>query len=114
MKAIVWISVRSAVALLDTYFFGSTTAEMACPAVKLLAEQLGLLFPNLLLPEQFGQTLDTRRQMTAVCAERQVELFRGSFLRGRGVEVGTVEGTEQFLIPRMNAQSLCCIFYFGL
>jgi hypothetical protein len=27
MKAIVWISVRPAVALLDTYFFGSTTAE---------------------------------------------------------------------------------------
>jgi hypothetical protein len=97
-----------------TGLFGSCIAERIQPAVQLLEEHCGLIFTDLLPPQDLRQALYAAGEMPAIGTEGQVEQFRGSLLSGCGMQVGGLQGLEQFLIPGVDPQSLGRLSYFGL
>ena len=66
--------------------------------------QNALPLADLLLPEHLRQPLDTSREVTAIRAEGQVQLFGGHFLRGRRMKIGMIEGAIKLFIARVRLQ----------
>ena len=61
------------------------------------------IFTNLLSPQNFSQALDATCQMPAIGAEWKVKQLRGRLLCGRRMQIGRLEGLEQFFISGMDA-----------
>jgi hypothetical protein len=59
----------------------------------------------LAVPEPARETLERGRKVAAVCAEGEAEPLRRHFLLWRGVKVGELDHSAQFLVARAGEES---------